>query len=683
MIDDIVKTVRDENAVNIIRRHSQCSTISNDTDIQGARRYSGSGIISAKYRGSSSDFHRKKKVDTQEDLSIQKFLDKVFLHDGKFFNFYFFYSFFLFVPCLIGGGIIANDSNISFLDGFYLAVSAQTCTGLGSVCMKSLGTGSFIIMAFHIFFGCTFWYSNIMPSLGKYYIMRKRKEDIKKKCINNEAAKHLESRYQAMEANLFIMISYKILWQSFAMLTLIGAFRIQPHPPEMELKKYTREAHAVFISISSFANAGYTMTSDSLISYNDNPLAYVIISFNIMAGLSFAPIFVRSYIKIVREIRLFLNYRVGAYDDLLKNGEDYSIFLFSDKKTIYLAIVNAMIILMQLLFWLFSMEERPEALNLYGSQHKLVGMGYFMAVSARYCGIQTIDLRYVTQGMLVVYIIAMYIPDQPFTTLDIFDENAVRIDKITSEKKYMDGHDLSSNFYVSQISLQTNSTVNQGKNKHDDFIKSSNPSNDQDKSKHVQSSICSTKVLNNLYTMAFATLKSHQVWLLLSILVLSFTEDKLCTESPDNFNIFYIFFEVISAYGNVGYSVGIIGQCYALSGAFSKMGKLVIIFVMYLGKHRGMPDPDSFIMDFSLKEFDYVNDLFNSRNNNKKNIEKSENKELLKNEIDPDGIQLKKKENSDVSFISSPTPTSLKTPRNSIFDGINLTLSNTHSAYQV
>ena len=341
-----------------------------------------------------------------------------------------------------------------------------------------------------------------------------------------------------------------------------------------------------------------------------------------------------------------------------------------------------MIILMQLLFWLFSMEKRPEALNLYGSQHKLVGMGYFMAVSARYCGIQTIDLRYVTQGMLVVYLISMYIPDQPFTTLDIFDENAVRIDKITSEKKYMDG----SNLHVSQISLQTNSTVNQGKTKHDAFIKSSNPSNDQDKSKHVQSSIWSTKVLNNIYTMTFSTLKSHQVWLLLSILVLSFTEDKLCTESPINFNVFYIFFEVISAYGNVGFSVGIIGEYFALSGAFSKMGKLVIIFVMYLGKHRGMPDPESFIMDFSLKEFDYVNDLFNSRNNDKKEKPKNE-LEQLKNEIDPDGIQLNKNTNSDVSFILAPPPIPPpKTPRNSIFgglNGINLTGGENYSAYEV
>jgi len=38
---------------------------------------------------------------------------------------------------------------------------------------------------------------------------------------------------------------------------------------------------------------------------------------------------------------------------------------------------------------------------------------------------------------------------------------------------------------------------------------------------------------------------------------------------------------------------------YSLSGEFSKMGYLVIIFVMYLGKHRGMPSVESAVVDFS------------------------------------------------------------------------------------
>jgi len=62
---------------------------------------------------------------------------------------------------------------------------------------------------------------------------------------------------------------------------------------------------------------------------------------------------------------------------------------------------------------------------------------------------------------------------------------------------------------------------------------------------------------------------------------------------------------MFSAYGTVGFSVGVETQPpgYSLCGDFSKAGKLVIMALMMLGKHRGMPDPDSFCMDFTLIEF--------------------------------------------------------------------------------
>ena len=81
--------------------------------------------------------------------------------------------------------------------------------------------------------------------------------------------------------------------------------------------------------------------------------------------------------------------------------------------------------------------------------------------------------------------------------------------------------------------------------------------------------------------------------------------------SDDNnatwFNVFDIIFELVSAYGTVGLSLGVPYDNYScvaivpkvswitlcslrrFSGAFSVLGKLVVTAVMLRGRHRGLP----------------------------------------------------------------------------------------------
>ena len=59
------------------------------------------------------------------------------------------------------------------------------------------------------------------------------------------------------------------------------------------------------------------------------------------------------------------------------------------------------------------------------------------------------------------------------------------------------------------------------------------------------------------------------------------------TNYGDGFNAL---FEVVSAYGTVGLSLGVSNANYSFSGSFGIASKLVIILVMLLGRHRGMPD---------------------------------------------------------------------------------------------
>lgn len=65
------------------------------------------------------------------------------------------------------------------------------------------------------------------------------------------------------------------------------------------------------------------------------------------------------------------------------------------------------------------------------------------------------------------------------------------------------------------------------------------------------------------------------------------------TEGPrlisGDFSMFAVLFELVSAYGTVGLSLGYTGINASLCSQFSVLGKLVVLAMMIRGRHRGLP----------------------------------------------------------------------------------------------
>ncbi|KAF8841742.1 TrkH-domain-containing protein [Paxillus ammoniavirescens] len=80
-------------------------------------------------------------------------------------------------------------------------------------------------------------------------------------------------------------------------------------------------------------------------------------------------------------------------------------------------------------------------------------------------------------------------------------------------------------------------------------------------------------------------------WLALALFLVCIIEkDNLINaEIQGWFNIFTILFELVSAYGSVGLSLGIPTQNYSFSGALRPLSKLIVCLVMIRGRHRGLP----------------------------------------------------------------------------------------------
>lgn len=76
-----------------------------------------------------------------------------------------------------------------------------------------------------------------------------------------------------------------------------------------------------------------------------------------------------------------------------------------------------------------------------------------------------------------------------------------------------------------------------------------------------------------------------------AIFIISIIErDPLSNDSDQNFSMWKVIFEVVSAFGNVGLSLGTQDDpTVSFSSSLGDTGKFFIIVVMLLGKHRGLP----------------------------------------------------------------------------------------------
>jgi hypothetical protein len=167
--------------------------------------------------------------------------------------------------------------------------------------------------------------------------------------------------------------------------------------------------------------------------------------------------------------------------------------------------------------------------------------GLFQAASTRTAGFTVVNLALLHPGVLTSYMIMMYISVFPIAIsvrrTNVYEEKSLGVYQHSEVEDNSDGNDGNDISYVGA---------------------------------HLRRQL------------------SFDLWyIFVGFFILSITEGSRLMRN--DFSMFAVLFEIVSAYGTVGMSLGYPTANTSLSGQFSVVGKLVIIAMQIRGRHRGLP----------------------------------------------------------------------------------------------
>ncbi|KAI1426730.1 cation transport protein-domain-containing protein [Xylaria sp. FL1777] len=286
---------------------------------------------------------------------------------------------------------------------------------------------------------------------------------------------------------------------------------------------------------SAFMDLGFTLTPDSMNSFNTAIFPLLIMSFLVILGNTGFPVALRFMIwlgslivprgsGIWEELRFLLDHPRRCFTLLFPSNANWWLFFI-------LVVLNSIDLILFIVLDLGrgAVSELP--------LHVRFLDGWFQAASTRTAGFSCINLAEVHPAVQTSYLIMMYISVFPV---------AISIRK--------------TNVYEEQ-SLGVYETK-------DDF---------DDNQPSI--SYVGTHLRRQL---------SFDLWyVFLGFFILTITEGPRLISGQ--ISMFAVLFELVSAYGTVGLSLGYPGTNASLVAQFSVLGKLVIIAMMIRGRHRGLP----------------------------------------------------------------------------------------------
>ncbi|TDZ47449.1 Low-affinity potassium transport protein [Colletotrichum trifolii] len=387
--------------------------------------------------------------------------------------------------------------------------------------------------------------------------------------------------YRALRMLSVVVPLYSVLCHLLGSLAL-GAW-IANHMPAVATSNGANPWWAgIFFAVSAFNNSGMSLLDANVVPFQQAYFVLLTMGFLILAGNTAYPLFLRSIfwtaLKVLRfttsegtlaelktTLEFILRYPRRVYTNLFPSRPTWWLFF--------------MVLLTNGIDWMAF-----EVLNIGNPVIEAIPVGarvldgLFQALAVRSGGFYVIPISSAYPGLQVLYVIMMYISVYPVVITmrhsNVYEERSLGIyadddsrpaSYEASEKKHLASGGIVANFVRENLSFAG--------------VGAAKPAGPD--GKESRTSFVSQQIRGQL---------AHDLWLLtLAVLVIVIIETSNFLADPVHFSVFNVVFEVVSAYGCVGISVGLPNDAMSFAGGWHAGSKLVLCLVMLRGRHRGLP----------------------------------------------------------------------------------------------
>ncbi|ORY74839.1 cation transport protein-domain-containing protein [Protomyces lactucae-debilis] len=341
--------------------------------------------------------------------------------------------------------------------------------------------------------------------------------------------------YRATKTLCVVLVVFYVGFHLIGFICFIAfIYTAQQYIPVVQNDAVSRGWWSVFTSASAMNDLGLTLNPDSFVSFQNASFLLLVASALIVIGNTGFPCMLRFVIWVTYKIWPRDSPRREEFAFLLDHPRRCFTLLFPSKATWWLVSILVAFNGIDLLLFMVLDLNNPE-ITAIPVGYRLVD-GLFQAFCTRTAGFNVVNISSLHAAVIVSYMIMMYVSVFPVAI-------SIRRTNVYEERSL-------------------------GIYSHEDDT--------------ADPSFIGTHVRRQL---------GFDLWyIFLALFIICIIENpKLGTTEEDGVSIFNILFEIISAYGTVGLSLGFPGVDYSLSGKLASLSKLVIIALQIRGRHRGLP----------------------------------------------------------------------------------------------
>lgn len=346
--------------------------------------------------------------------------------------------------------------------------------------------------------------------------------------------------YRSLKLLGRILLGYFIFFHTFGLVSLLPWIYHAPYYKDYILSLGINPTWwAFFTSQTAFNDVGFTLTPDSMVSFQKATWILLVMTFLVIIGNTGFPCLLRFII--------WLFFKIAPNDSSIKESLNFLLdhprrcftLLFPSRETwVLFGVLIGLNVGDVILFIVLDLHDAD--VQHIATGHRIVA-AIFQAASTRTAGLSVVSIAELHPAVQVSYMIMMYISVFPVAI-------SVRRTNVYEEKS---------------LGVYSN----------DDFEAGEHTTSSSYVGFHLRKQL------------------SFDLWyIFLGLFIISICEGNHLQNTNDYaFTIFSVLFEIVSAYGTVGLSMGYPNTNSSFSAQFTTVSKLVIIAMQIRGRHRGLP----------------------------------------------------------------------------------------------